>query len=269
VRKMFTVATVTALLALAASFGGAIHPAGDSLALARPRRWVALPGTALCLAALAGVAWHKLAAASPGPLSVYQKNMFFLNSDLEALAADILSQAPDVITLQEVSVRNEPLLEMLRRAYPHQHLCRSTSVRGLAVLSRLPAGRSRFCDPTGGMAGLRLESEFGPVWAVSLHLVWPWPLPQAEQVRRLAPQLAALEAPVILGGDFNMVPWSFAVGRLARASGTRRAGRVPPSFRLGPLPMPIDHVFAPGGGSALPRPFTGSDHRGLMARVRL
>jgi len=187
----------------------------------------------------------------------------------QALAADILSQAPDVITLQEVSVRNEPLLEMLRRAYPHQHLCRSTSVRGLAVLSRLPAGRSRFCDPTGGMAGLRLESEFGPVWAVSLHLVWPWPLPQAEQVRRLAPQLAALEAPVILGGDFNMVPWSFAVGRLARASGTRRAGRVPPSFRLGPLPMPIDHVFAPGGGSALPRPFTGSDHRGLMARVRL
>jgi len=278
--------------ALVASFAGALHPLGDSLAvfrtgiaalglvmlpLARPGRGAAVAIVAVCLAGLATVGWHKLprgvAVAGPGTgagaLTLYQKNMHYRDADIAALARDIRAMAPDIVTLQEVSVENEALLDLLWDVYPAQHLCRYTSDSGLAVLTRHSVTGSPVCGQAVGLAGLRVMTAQGPVWALSVHLAHPWPGRQRAQLDRLGPELRALAGPRVIGGDFNMVPWSHALRRVARQSGTRRADPARTSFRLGPVPLSIDHVLAPGGGWADPRPRLGSDHAGILARVHV
>lgn len=284
VKTLVRIMAALALVTLGLSFAGALHPVGDSLAVFRlaiavaalllvlatglPRGW-RLAGAALCLGGAGSVLWHKLPLAEPGPVTVYQKNMFHRNSDIGALARDILAASPDIVTLQEVSVENEALLDLLWEAYPTQHLCRYTSRSGIAVLTRLPSSGTPFCSEEIGLAVLPVETGTGPVRAMSLHFSWPFPGDQPEQVAWLSRHLRQAKGPVILGGDFNMVPWSYTHRRIARSGRFERAGPARPTFQLGPAPLPIDHVFAPGGGRAETRGLLGSDHRGLLAHVAL
>lgn len=270
------------LAGLLGGFAGALHPLGDSLAvfraaiagltllllpLARPGRAAGWVIAGACLVGLATVAWHKLPRAGPGPVTVYQKNMHYRDADVAALARDILATMPDLVTLQEVSVANEALLDLLLDAYPRQHLCRYTRQSGVAILTRHPVIEAPVCGQALGLAGLRVAMPAGPVWVLSLHLAHPWPGRQPEQLAALGPELAALAGDKIIGGDFNMVPWAHAFSRAVRQSGATPAGPARASFRLGPVPLAIDHVLAPGGGRTTARPRLGSDHRGLLARV--
>ncbi|MBL4557022.1 MAG: hypothetical protein JKP98_07320 [Rhodobacteraceae bacterium] len=52
---------------------------------------------------------------------------------------------------------------------------------------------------------------------------------------------------MILGGDFNMVPWSHGVRALARAAGGSVARPALSTRPVRGMPLPIDHVIAPGG----------------------
>lgn len=271
-----------ALVALGLSFAGALHPVGDSLAVFRlalaipalllvagtrlPLGW-RLTGMALCLAAAGSVFWHKLPLGGPGPLTIYQKNMFHRNSDIEGLARDILAVSPDIVTLQEVSIRNEALLDRLWDAYPNQHLCRYTPSSGVAVLTRFETSGTPFCSKNIGLAGVQVETESGPVWAMALHSAWPYPGIQPGQVAWLYWYLGQVQQPAVIGGDFNMVPWSHTLRRVARTGGFERARPSRPTFQLGPAPLPIDHVLAPGGGRTEVRGLLGSDHRGIVAHV--
>ena len=284
-KHFVTIAGVLMIALLAGSYGGAVHPVGDSLAvfrlaiallaliqfclLLRHHKRLALVGIIACAIAVAGILWHKREATGPGPITVYQKNMLFKNDALAALAQDILETSPDIVMLQEVSVPNTALLDMLSAAYPHQHLCRFSYRSGVAVLSRLEPLDDPFCHRDVGLAAMRVTTDAGPLWALSLHLSWPFPLKQARQIRAIEPWLRDLSGPIVLGGDFNMVPWSDTLRRAASATRTTRVGVTRPSFQLGPLPLPIDHVLAPGGGTTELRPFLGSDHRGLVARVHI
>ncbi|TDK51281.1 endonuclease/exonuclease/phosphatase family protein [Antarcticimicrobium luteum] len=293
VRGIGWAAAAVTLAALAAGYGGALHPAGDSLAvfrvplavaaglllamLWRPRRAVA-PGLALVALALLPRLWAMWPGPGPGPegveaqagLVIYQKNLLFNLPDPRRLVADIAARSPDVVTLQEVSPRNRAVLAALRDRYPYQHDCAYRAVGGTAVLSRWPAvpGSARCAH---GLTALQVETPAGRVWAVSLHLRWPWPHPQAAQLDRLGPVLRAMRGPMVIGGDFNSVAWSDALARVARASGTRRAGHEAASFALpyGGFGVAIDHVLAsgarPGTIEVLDR--MGSDHRGILARV--
>lgn len=270
-------------LALAASFAGALHPAGDSLAVLRLplagifallviwapwRRALRWPLALAALVAMGQIVGAKFVAHSPGPVVVYQKNLLFRNTRIDDLARDIESRSPDLVMLQEVSRHNRAILDRLRGSYPHQTFCPFTSWSGMAVLSRHPANDAH-CSRGLGLAALRVDLSQGPVWAASLHMHWPWPHGQADQRDALLPILSGLEAPVILGGDFNMVPWSFTFRALAGATGTERAGPLAATLIKRRVPLPIDQVLAPGGGSAEILPRLGSDHHGVLARVRL
>lgn len=282
--RLVTIGAITALALLVASYGGVLHPLGDSLAVFRLAlvlavlvllpgflKWprVALGALVFALLALSGIGGARLDREAPGAFSVYQKNMWFANSDLAALESDIRTASPDIVLLQELSWRNRGLPKALRDAYPNQHVCRYSRRSGVAVLTRLPVTHETFCGEDVGLAGLRIETDTGPVWVMSLHLLWPFPLRQMDQVHTITAALEKLPRPVILGGDFNAVPWSEALRRLTQASGTKRAGGARPSFYLGPVPLPVDHVLAPGGGASVTRGFFGSDHRGLLAQVHL
>ena len=276
------------LLAWAGGFAGALHPIGDSLAvfqlplsvallvwalpgavLTTRKRTVLTAGLALALIAVSAIPFARTAPVPEAPFTLYQKNMLFLRDPLTTLGTDIAAAKADAATLQEVSDANRALLEGMRGIYPYQLHCRSRGVIGTSLISRWPIlPRSGHC--ARGIAMARIDGPAGPVWVISLHLNWPWPWDQRSRMGDVQALLQRLDGPVVMGGDFNMVPWGHSVRRIARAGGLIRVQPVRGTFDLmGRLPLPIDHVFAPGGGSAELRAKLGSDHRGLLARVKL
>jgi endonuclease/exonuclease/phosphatase (EEP) superfamily protein YafD len=290
-RLFFATALLAAGLALCGGFAGALHPAGDSLAVFRlplaaavlvaafglglaggPRRLAAFAALlATVAAAPAALSYLPRPVAGEGAAyTLYQKNVLSRLADPAPLVDDILASGAGIVTLQEVQQQNQPVLEALRPAYPTQAWCPYGGAGGTAVLSRWPALGEPLCAAGGGFTALRLDAPFGPVWAVSLHLYWPWPFDQARQATRLEPLLAGLEQPVILGGDFNMVPWAATTRRLAAATGTTSVGPTMGTFGLGDglVPLAIDHVLLPTGwpGTQDLRPALGSDHQGLLVR---
>ena len=278
---------------LAASFAGPLHGAGDALAVLRWQLAAGLAGLALLLRALAarralwlvlaaalsvapvGWAWLRPQPAPPPPgVTLYQKNLLFRLADPAPLLADIRAAAPDVLTLQEVTPRHRAILQALDDILPTRLWCPFAPVGGVAVASRWPAiPGTETCGGGDGYAAVRVRTPDGPLWLVSVHLHWPWPRIQPAQVSRIVPVLRAMDGPVLMGGDFNMVPWGHAVRRLARAARLGRIGRAHNSFpRFGPLaPLPIDLVFGPAGstGTTWRRPLLGSDHHGILARIGL
>lgn len=278
-----TVIVVALVLATAflASFAGSLHPAGDSLAVFRLpiaimlalvviwspwAAWLRWSVAVLCLGAMGHIVAQKYTTHPDGPVVVYQKNLRFTNDQVDALLADIRDAGPDIVALQELTSRNADLVRALRRDFPHQASCALTSWARVAILSRWPV-EGEICLEDQGLVGLQVISPSGRFWAFSLHAFWPWPHGQARQLARILPVLDGLEDPMVIAGDFNMVPWSHTLHDLARVTGTNRAGPLFPTFvRMG-VPLPIDHVYAPGGGHAMARPALGSDHRGVLARV--
>jgi endonuclease/exonuclease/phosphatase (EEP) superfamily protein YafD len=278
---------VALILVLGGGYLGMLHPVGDSLAVFRAPGAAALALAAvLCLLlrawrpsaigfAVAAVSGAPLMAASretgpAGSFVVYQKNLLFRNDDLPGIEADIRAIAPDVLTLQEVSTRNEVLLAGLGDVLPHQVLCPFVNAGGAAVLTRLePVAGSEICAE--GLAALQVRTPEGPVWLVSIHLQWPWPYSQAPQVDELVPVIGSLDGKMVIAGDFNLVSWSRAMARIRSAGRVKDVGPARGTFpKFGPLlDLPIDHVLAPGGGRTELRPLLGSDHRGLVGRLDL
>lgn len=282
------------VLVLVGSYLGALHPLGDSLAVFRI--WIA--GLVLALAGVmvlsrpralgAGVAAGAvvaLAGATPLPFAavqasafaqpqtIYQKNLLFALPNADAILADIADIDPDHITLQEVNVANRrQVLDALPPHYARHH-CPFASVGGVAVLSRYEVIEgSAFCIEGRGMAGFQVRSPQGPLWVVSVHLHWPYPYGQRAQVEELTPLIAALEGPVLIGGDFNMVPGSWVMRAFERASGSHVSRPLSGTIRLldGWFAPPIDHVLLPGGGGiASVRPRLGSDHLAVVGMFEI
>ena len=285
------VALGLAVLALASGYLGFLHPLGDSMSVGRGLaaaavlilavfasflglRMAAFVSMLLALLVGAQVALAYSWPGLPGRYTIYQKNMLFRNAELPALDADIRAADPMIVTLQEVLPANQPFLDGLKDAFPHQLLCPGGAVGGPAILTRLtPVKGTEVCGP--GLAAMQVVA--GPAdnpdrfWVVSIHLHWPWPYGQAEHVDRLLPILDQLQGPAIMAGDFNMVRWASSVARMAEILGVRPAGPMEGSYiGLSSLfPLPIDHVFATQGGRVTLRPAAGSDHLGLLAGVEI
>lgn len=264
----------------------AILLAATAFALTRPARWAAWALSAAMLG-------HWALGLLPGPpgqdLTLYQKNVFFRNQAPERLIEDIRGSGADVVTLQELSARTLPIKQALGGTYPFVHACRFDHWE-VAVLSRLPFTEApRRCSAERGLAAAQVATAAGPAWIASVHNPWPWPMEGWTRGRALADLVTGLAGPVVVAGDFNAVPWSATVRRMAAAARGRVLGPARGSLRidpvrmlfgsditgafdtaLGPLavPMPIDQVIAPGGRREL-RPLLGSDHRGILARIAL
>ncbi len=279
---MMQAGTVCLLLALILSFAGAWHPAFDSLSLLR------LPLAIVCLLFLVfpmGMRLRLMLAAcvmlgagttvpmffgaqGPGDLRIYSKNMWFGNRDINALAADIRSSDADVVALQEVSLKNRDMLVALQDIYPHQHICTFSGWNGIAVISRDPILQTR-CTDRRAVAAAQIQGGQGPVWVASVHLSWPFPYGNARSGAAAADLLAQLEGPVVMAGDFNIFPWAHSVQGMQQAAAVQVAQPVRPTLNLRGVPLLLDHIHAPGGGTATYRGLLGSDHLGVLADVSL
>lgn len=299
---------------LVAGFLGAWHPALDSFAhfrahLAPALVVAALPalfvpgirrvGMAALLFGAAALASTVPGVALPGisPVSaafqakdeksaVYrllQLNLRFDNRTPEKVLSLVGRLSPDVITLNEVSRYWTPKLALLEKAYPYRILCAiDSNVGATAVLSRRPFadGTQTACHVEGSMSTATIDFGGRPVAVAALHLEWPWPFEQPQQIGRMAPHLAALGPTALVAGDLNAAPWSHAVRRVAAAGGLTRAPAAGPTWLWRRLPvafrpwigLTIDHVFAKGGiavhSVTIAEP-VGSDHAPLLVEFSL
>jgi endonuclease/exonuclease/phosphatase family metal-dependent hydrolase len=182
--------------------------------------------------------------------------------DLGRVADVIAASEPDVVTLQEVDSfrkRSRSLdqpAELARRLgmEPHFTACISEDGEhyGIATLSRLPvtetrrvrlpAHTRRKTEPRYALA-TRVDWRGTPVEVVNTHLsVLPGERPG--QVAHLLADLGEIGHDVVLGGDFNVTPWSPLYRRMLRSLyATRDRGRSWPA-RL-PL-LRLDHVLYRG-----------------------
>jgi endonuclease/exonuclease/phosphatase (EEP) superfamily protein YafD len=204
-------------------------------------------------------------------LKVIQFNVWADNIDPAGTARWIASQDADVVVLEEAT---PPIAEALQARYPYATVCNRHDYCSTMILSRRrPIAEAAHGSLSQGWA--TYPGAGGPFTVVGAHVSWPWPPgAQAAQSRVLALMLAHLpKARMIVAGDFNSTPWTFALRRQDRAFGLERRTRALFSWpavntfdwrKPSPLPLlPIDHVYAgPGWRTVSVRrgPKLGSDH---------
>jgi len=268
-------------LCLGMSYTGEHTLVGDSLAVFRPLILIALLCTSLLserrnlvvLTALLfciiyirdGRLTLNTKTAETGQYRVYQKNIRGGNEELHRVVHDIIKNQADIITFQELYSHNPYVLEQLKDTHPYQHWCVGW---GVAVASRFTfTDEQKTCEQFIALS--QINTEHGKIWIGSVHLERPWPKGQVKQLDEITQLLKPLNEPIILGGDFNAVPWSATMFNLEKTVNGKRVGPHRPSFDLAPLfSLTIDHVIAEKRNFVTEiRPKFGSDHRGLIADV--
>ena len=294
--------TVLAMVvAQALGLAQALHPIFDSFAQFRlhitallipsvallllARSWKLSAAAALAMAAglltmAPAIPNRDAAPATAADLVLMQFNTLFDNRAPQAIVDQVEALRPDVITLQEVSSQTLVILSILAKDYPYQIQCPFSAAGAVAVLSKWQPSRQG-CEKGLGLAWLEMNPGGKKITVASLHLHWPFPFRQASQISALQQSLRSLPRPVLLSGDFNAVPWSHAVARIAEMTGTRVAGGLRMTLKLalklsnfGIRPvaiLPIDQVLLPPGATAAIAmgQDAGSDHLPVIARITL
>jgi endonuclease/exonuclease/phosphatase (EEP) superfamily protein YafD len=246
--------------------------------------WAVLPELAR------GVGTFGPAKASPHSVKIVSFNTWSDNIDPDATARRMREADPDAAALIEMSwplVHRE--LKRLAPAYPYRTIPRRGCPPDMQLLSKRPFtayGCQVSYDPArpwvfATIVWGRTEAADGrPFTLATTHYSWPFPgagqrLQRAALVRWAQ---AHANGDLILTGDFNLTPWSFALRRQDRDLKplTRRDHAVftwpaiiarvdkPAPFAI----LPIDHVYAaPAWRTAGVRRLAraGSDHYGVEA----
>ena len=298
---------------LVLGFFGAIHPAFDAFAHFRMHLAVLMAVSAipalllglwreglmaivLALTALATVlvpapapsaeAETPVQSAEPVGRSEYkllQLNLRYDNRNQADFIRLIAREAPDVITVQEASDNWRPQLKAIEARYPYNLYCPSTKrIGGVAILSRRPFALGTTPQCIGNsLAGLaRIDFGGRSAIIVALHLGWPWPYEQTENVEELRAYFERLQGPLIIAGDFNATPWSQTLKTITVASQTRSVEGLRPSWLVNGtlahaarwIGLPIDHILvsqriSPTRVETLAP--AGSDHLPMLLRFSI
>lgn len=280
-------ATGVVALPLIAGFFARLHPAFDSLAHFRVHLAVLLLIAALPLLFLRGFRWNGVMATALGAgailsvvgisalvgpgasqaalqpddetAAVYKLlhlNLRYDNPEHGKVLSLIGRLMPDVVTLNEVSPAWAEKIALLAGSYRYRIVCHiDNHAGGVAILSLRPfaEGDEGKCLEGGTFATAKLDFGGNAVEVGAMHLHWPWPFDQADQIEDLAPLLGAMGDAAILAGDLNATPWSAASARVAEASGMTPFGPAQPTWLYRKLPeylrfagLPIDRIFAKG-----------------------
>lgn len=145
------------------------------------------------------------ALASDTSLKVMSYNIWRRNNDVEAVAAIIHQETPDIILLQELNVdQADVLLEQLEGLYPEADLHFAHQPAMLqGVISRYPIIPAKESWRGGRLQKVIVNTPAGNINVWNAHTkAFPWRMhyPQLVEVSK---DLATVEGPLILGGDFN------------------------------------------------------------------
>jgi endonuclease/exonuclease/phosphatase (EEP) superfamily protein YafD len=236
--------------------------------------------------------------ARPGKpvITVLTHNLFGLNYDMDGVAAMIRSEDPDIIAFQEYfSEQSSELDPLLAERYPYSARCRGGKRANLGLYSKLPfveAEGSGLCPDNayGSQRTAQILAQFslaegGGFSVLTTHLDWPVPVQrQVQQFADLAASVNAIEGPLLVVGDFNSTPWSYALRRFESATGmtrhTRNLVTYPLRFTMRmvrglvdtPPFLPLDQALSRGGMTVhevRAAAATASDHLPVVVKFSL
>jgi endonuclease/exonuclease/phosphatase (EEP) superfamily protein YafD len=229
-------------------------------------------------------------AAPPGTtvLKLMTHNIFGLNYDMQRVAAVIEEEKPDIVALQEYFPEQSDLDGLLKPLYPYSVRCQGGKRANIGLYSKIPFDREMSdadCPDTAYgtqrtahiIAGFALAD--GTHFSVmTTHMDWPFPIErQAAEFKAVEDAANAVSGPLLVVGDFNSTPWSYAMKGFEAATSLHRETRavityplkftVPRRINRGGLQpwlpfLPLDQVFQRGiAVTDLHRAEdTGSDH---------
>ena len=200
------------------------------------------------------------------------------NSNVEALAAEIERNDPDILVLLEYGPEKRALAERLRAKYRFQDDCVHLEDCYMAIFSKYQIAdfesHAEWLGPP--MIRATFGSELSGLTVIGAHTIrFPYLRAQLTQLGQLGDLVRRLPGPRIVMGDFNATPSSRMLTSFEQRSGLRRLDGWLPSWpaRLQIPQLAIDHIFASEevksvepvriGGNA------GSDHYPLVVRVAI
>ncbi|RDE08989.1 endonuclease/exonuclease/phosphatase family protein [Pelagibacterium lacus] len=194
-------------------------------------------------------------------------NVFGRNEEPASIVANVETVDPDILALQEYhpEVRRviHPLLAAL---YPHFQYCAGGQRAFVGLYSKIPfqpldedaCSSSIMSTERTARIMVRFDVDDAPDFSLATtHNDWPAPVTrQAVQFAILRDALSTVQPPLILVGDFNSTPWSYALRNFVAEAGLVRHTRNLPTFpklwyylrdwRPAPALLPIDHVMTRG-----------------------
>lgn len=297
-RIVARIAVALAIAALAGGFLSAIFPLADSLSHFRFHLSLFLALTAGLLMLMKAkrsaafsvfvsmIGFTMMYPALPNPSSngqngisykFIQFNTLFNNPKIPHAIEMLKRETPDVLALQEVSSNTKTIYDAMVAEMPSHLTCRFAGVGEVAILSKHPKLGERCIDKLG-LVWMQVNIDGTPVTMASLHLHWPYPYRQWQQLERLRNEFEAMPRPVMLAGDFNAAPWSETLKRVQRWTDTG----IVPGLRLtlrkgfpmvGVIPfLPLDHFLIDPRVTAIDvrsGPQVGSDHLPVILKFRI
>ncbi len=235
------------------------------LLMALMRRWRFVLGLVFCLGLNAAeiLPWYLPVSESKAQASfllgrevkVFQANVLNTNSNVTALAKQIVQEQPDIVILLEFHPQHLTMMNGLGRAYPYRFTPPNKQYFGLGIWSRYPMNKTllRFLGqselPT---LETRLEVDTQELHLLVTHLDSPVRVPairRNRQLNALGKHLQDIRPPVLVVGDLNVSMWSPYYKKFEKLSGLRNGrkgfGILPtwPSFFHPLVQIPIDHCL--------------------------
>ncbi|WP_182086225.1 endonuclease/exonuclease/phosphatase family protein [Aureimonas sp. ME7] len=259
-------------------------PAFVLLALRRRVRAVLVIAVAAFAVGLTWWRFESVAAPRVDPASggvdftLLSFNVLFENRNAPSAVPYLLSSGADALLLMEASPLRGSIPELMK-TYPYKLGCAGQGECDTLLLSKHPPVSTFQATldavPHRRYVQFKLDIDGRALNLVGAHMSKPYfdEIPDYE-LASLTGRIKALKGPVILAGDFNSAPWSPGLMQLAADTGLRFSGFYVSTWPVtaGRFGLPIDHVLTRGAQvlslEALPDTF-GSNHRGLLARIRI
>ncbi len=250
---------------------------------------------------------HSAPAPEQRVIKLLSHNLFGVNWQMELVAEEIAAEDPDILAFQEYfRGQYSRLHTLILKEYPYFYRCGGGRRAFVAIYAKWPfeLTDASSCprnvplasDALGRIAA-RFKLQDGRTFTVmTTQLNWPVQMSplfngelsisarlgaisarQEGELSELAEAVRSVEEPLVLVGDFNSTPWSYALRGFVSSAGLRRQTRnmmtYPTIFYLGEwiktLPfLPIDHMMSSPGivvHSIRTGPPAGSDHLSLIA----
>ena len=249
--------------------------------------WRALLGVFVAMAGLSPL-WETPGTEKEGfALSVMTANVHHENPRTEEMVTALRGADADVLVTNETTKAALSGADPLSEIYPYRvALTTRGRILRTVIWSKFPMRDGTLLledriEPNGAIAIVQLP-DGREVSILGLHLAHAIPGNQALQVAALGDITATLPRPLIVMGDFNASPWSYAVRQAEELTGTERV----PGYRVtwqgaypspaGPVPSvlghAIDHILLSPGlrtEAVAVVDIPGADHDAVRAIVRL
>ncbi|HEY6641670.1 endonuclease/exonuclease/phosphatase family protein [Povalibacter sp.] len=224
------------------------------------------------------------AQAASGGFRFVTFNRYYHNDRIAEVGAWLQESRADVVVLQELdSMLIVQKLAAVLPDYPHWHAGLNAE-SDVAIFSRWPIRSADLIELSPGGAQVTkavIDWNGEPITLIGVHLHWPLG-PEVTRLRNselheLGVLARATPGPLLIGGDFNITPWSPVFREALVDSGlsdcAHGQGLVTswPSI-LGPVGIRIDHCLASDHWRVMnlsAGPALGSDHLAMINDLEL